>query len=90
MLGAPNLSSSVEHTFLLGGWELFFFVWYPKKENAMSDNVAVGVCCVGTEILAKEGGGGCGEGENTIYYAFCVLNIFIGSSALTRKTHYSF
>ena len=49
MLGAPNLSSSVEHTFLLGGWELFLFVWYPKKENAMSDNVAAGVCCVGTE-----------------------------------------
>ena len=69
MLGAPNLSSSVEHTFLLGGWELFLFVWYPKKENAMSDNVAVGVCW--------------GEGENTIYYAFCLLNIFIGSSALT-------
>ena len=81
MLGAPNRSSSVEHTFLLGGWELFLFVWYPKKENAMSDNVEVGVCCVGTEILAREGGGG-----DTIYYAFCVLNIFIGSSANTKNS----
>ena len=88
MLGAPNLSSSVEHTFLLGGWELFLFVWYPKKENAMFDNVAVGVCSVGTEILARGGGGW--RGKTHIYYAFCVLNIFISSSALTRKTHCSF
>ena len=34
--------ASVEPTFLLGGWDMFLFVWYPKEENAMSDNVSVG------------------------------------------------
>ena len=45
---------------------MFLFVWYPKQENAMSDNVSVGavtgasvlswsgsVGCVGIDILAK-------------------------------------
>ena len=67
MLGAPNLSSSIEHTFLLGGWEFFLFVWYPKKENAMSDNVAVGVSCVVMEILAEKGGGGVGVKHNIFF-----------------------
>ena len=77
MLGAPNLSSSVEHTFLLGGWELFLFVWYPKKENAMFDNIAVGLCCVVTEILAGGlGVGGVRGGKHNILGFLCAEHLY--------------
>uniref|UniRef100_A0A7N2MTI6 ADP-ribosyl cyclase/cyclic ADP-ribose hydrolase n=1 Tax=Quercus lobata TaxID=97700 RepID=A0A7N2MTI6_QUELO len=41
-VGGTKPWASVEPSLLLGGWDMFLFVWYPKEENAMSDNVSVG------------------------------------------------
>ncbi|KAK4566295.1 hypothetical protein RGQ29_002512 [Quercus rubra] len=41
-VGGTKPWASVEPTFLLGGWDMFLFVWYSMEENAMSDNLSVG------------------------------------------------